>query len=377
MKTLVFVLAAFLSLMGVYAAMAEVPVAPAAGGVDAEVDARAKAAAEAQRKAVLDLKRRWAHAADAGDPEAMIRVAALTEHDKDATPADISAALDLYEKAADKGQDYARERMCHAYLLGDHRPVDVAKGATYCNALPNKNPLSLFWVGYDYENGITGPKDEAGAIHFYIDAAKAGSGDAADALGRIALDKGQPENARPWLTHGVYLGSAAAMDRLAGMLTAGQGGPVETAEAAWLYRAAARFGNAHAMEQVKTLPPAQTMKIPNFWGAKGVEMKRTYQDGIVMRTSTLTAAKIATSLQTVFPAVLTKEKEWWVTIECFIDNRHRIDVCFLSDDYPPGLHLGGNVENFFRESVTVAESDADGRPTADFPIKLTVRMLMQ
>ena len=66
-----------------------------------------------------------------------------------------------------------------------------------------------------------------------------------------------------------------------------------------------------------------------------------------------------------------------MTIECFIDNRHRIDVCFLSDDYPPGLHLGGNVENFFRESVTVAESDADGRPTADFPIKLTVRMLMQ
>lgn len=374
MRTAVLVMTVLVSLGGNGAAVAQ---APATGDAHAQADARAKAAEEAEHKAMLDLKQRWTHAADAGDPEAMIRVAALTEHDKGATPADVAAALDLYERAADKGQNYAQERMCHAYLLGDGRPVDVAKGATYCNALPNKNALSLFWVGYDYENGVTGPKDGAGAIHFYIEAAKAGSGDAAAALGRIALDKGEPENARPWLTHGVYLGSADAMDRLAGMLTTGQGGTADTAEAAWLYRAAARFGNAHAIEQVKSLPPPETSKILNFWGPKGVEMKRTYKDGIVMRTSTLTAMKIAAALQTVFPAVLTKEKEGWVTIECFIDNRQRIDVCFLSQDYPPGQHLGGNVENFFRDSVTVAESDAAGHSTADMPIKLTVRMLMQ
>ena len=167
----------------------------------------------------------------AGWPDAMADMAHLLEEGSMGVTADRAAALDLYEKAADKHQRLAQRKMCVAYLLGEGRPHDVVKAMSYCNALGIKDPVGLFWAGYDYEMGLSGPKDEQSAYILYGDAVKLGSGEAADALGRKALALKRPDVARQWFRRGVYLGSASAMVHLAAMTEAGEGGPADADEA--------------------------------------------------------------------------------------------------------------------------------------------------
>lgn len=163
--------------------------------------------------------------------EATMEFGALVEQGDDGVQPDRATALDLYEKAAAKGQHIARGKMCRAYLLGEGRSKDLTKAAPYCNSLGPEDPIALFWAAYDFQNGITGPKDEKQALDLYALSAANGSGDAALVLGRKAIADGKPEAARVWFRRGVKLGSTDAMIALADLLDEGKGGHRDSSEA--------------------------------------------------------------------------------------------------------------------------------------------------
>ncbi len=324
----------------------------------------------------------------------MIDLATVKEQGAYNTPIDRAGALDLYERAAGSDDTIGRRKMCIAYLLGEGRPKNAARGMDYCNALGDKDPVGLFARGYDYQMGLTGPADEGVAMGFYIDAVKAGSGDAAVAMAGIATKAGKLDLARQWFQRGVYLGSADAMDGLASMTEAGQGGLTDAVEAGWLYRNAASRGNVHATEQMsgrtvemermclmigggKIITTAEGTRYVDNASKTAPVITHTYTDKSGPKSETLTYGKLIGLLSANFPqSAIDAGRGGMASIECYVDANHVFDACVVPREYPATLGFGRALEAQFNGHMSISETDDFGNSTAQHLLQQTVRWQM-
>ncbi len=336
---------------------------------DPVVAAKAQAQEDIDRQAMA---RRAAYGRSSSD---VANYAALLEQGDDTHAPDRAAALDAYEKAAAIGNTTGRRRMTIAYILGEGRPVDLQKGLDYATKLGVQDPAALFSAGVDFERGLTGPKDMAMAVTTYIDAAEAGSAEAMDAIGRLALAEGKLDVARGWFRQGVYYGSADAMDHLAAMAEAGQGGAVDKAEAYWLYTNAARRGSVHAQAWIDALP-ASTAPLPRIaLKAKTGEMTltRTYTLAGHAKTESLNPTALAADLGNYYPSAAINDRvEGSATVHCYVNGDHKIDACLIARELPAGYDFGKLLQQLYDGQITVSDTDAVGRPTAHSVFLLTL-----
>jgi glutathione S-transferase len=257
-----------------------------------------------------------------------------------------------------------------AYLLGEGRPRDPVKGMAVCAELPHNNAVFMFAGAYDYQNGLSGPKDEDTARNLYALATKAGSGEAADAMGQYLLAEGKADMARQWFRRGVYLGSPDAMDHLAQMVEAGQGGPADADEAGWLYEHAALRGNVHAQGQPKSAHLLSACMADN-----GTEMAitHTYSDKSGPHTETVTLDRLISLLTRSFSTWVNEATiEGSATITCHIAADHTLDACILEREFPQRAGYGQTLEAVFNGHISVADQDALSRPTAHRRLALAV-----
>ena len=347
--------------------------------LDKPYDAAADALYQANRNKLFQ---KLADSAAKGDGDAMANLASVLEYGDPRHTQDRGAAFDLYEKAAAKDDRVGREKMCVAYLLGEDRPKDVAKGMTaYCNKLGTRSAVALWAIGYDYQYGLSGPKDEDTAMNLYAQAVQAGSGEAADALGQKALDTGKLEIARRWFRQGVYRGSTDAMDDLARLADAGQGGPQDKAEAYWLYVNAARRGNANARGWLAALPaPIEPLpRMALVKGGKATEITQTYKDKSgADKTLALNSVGLAQRLQDYYPSRAYEDHvEGWATTHCYIGADHKVDVCLIERESPMGYDFGRVLEGLYDGQLTVPDQDVAGQSTAHTVFVLTLYWLLQ
>lgn len=334
------------------------------------------AEAEMQRTTAAKQLQDLTKAAGQGDRAAALTLAGMFEQGSLYVPMDRAKAFDLYEVAAQQGDPTGREKMCVAYVLGDGRPVDRVKGLTYCQSLGNRNGTALFSGGYDFEHGITGPKDDKTAAAFYVEAGKLGSAEAMDTLGVRALARSKPEDARNWFRRGVSLGSAAAMDHLAVMTEAGQGGPADPKEAHWLYVNAARRGNAHAAAWLAALPappvPLPQSRLLGDEKDKGL-ITRTYVDKKGAHTELFDTKTVVDALTAAYPLTRFQElSQGAATIHCYVDAGHVLDVCIIQAESPLGYGYGRILAALFGDRLTAEDKGLDGLPTANTVFAFTV-----
>lgn len=304
--------------------------------------------------------------AASGDANKMAALGAILEYGFGTTGLDRTGAFDLYEKAADKGSVIGRQKMCVAYLLGEGRPVNVSKGMDYCNVLGVKDPAGLFGGGYDYANGISGPKDEGLAMAAYIQAGKLGSGEAMDAIGRKVVELGKPDLARKWYRQGAILGAADAMDDLAGLFERGEGGEVDKAGAYWLYVNAARRGNAHALAWVAALPESsRPLERVNLYNAEKAMIMETVTDKQGSHTRPFDLRTLGPALSRYYPgAAVEGHIDGTVLLHCYIDGDHDMDICLVQNEYPAGYAFGPIMMAVFDKPLSVVDQDTEGHPTA-------------
>ena len=304
----------------------------------------------------------------AGKVAAMVALAGKYEFGDEHNAPDAVAALGLYEKAADAGNGVGLGRLCVAYILGEGRAQDTAKGLSYCNQLTDDSPAALFAKGYTTRDGKGGPADAAAAALF-VRAVNGGSGAAADQLGRDALAAGKPEAARDWFRKGVFRGSVDALDDMARLVEAGQGGPQDKAEAYWLYVNAARHGNAHAQTWVAALPataePLKRIVLKKGKIVMPMSVLRTDGKG-AQKAVSVDPNGIFRDLQGYYPrSAFEHHISGYSAIDCYVNSANRVDACWLRREDPPGYEFGHVLENIYEGVVTVAEKDAAGLPTAN------------
>jgi TPR repeat protein len=313
--------------------------------------------------------------AKGGEANSIVDLASSLEMPDGVNPVDRDAAMDLYQKAADKGDRTGRQKTCLAYLLGEGRIESAATAMPYCNALGLKDRVGLFAIAYDYQTGLSGPKDEDMAMSLYVQAFQAGSGEAAAALGVKALSLGKLETARQWFKRGAYLGSADAIDHLAVMVEAGDGGVKDELEARWLYASAADRGNVHATKRVEEWPDAKDppsicafSKTDNPTG-----ITHTWSDAKGKHTEAINLHLFKKLMTDNFPADMRGSQVAGDTrVNCYIGADHVIDVCVVRQEFPIGYGIAASVQAFFNGQVTVANEDADGTDTANKILDLGV-----
>ncbi len=305
-------------------------------------------------------------AADGGDNEARVNLGSVLEQAYPVGTPDLAGALALYEKAADEYNRYGRERMCVAYLLGEGRPVNLAKAMSYCSKLPDTDPVGLFSAGYEYDHGIGGPKDVDTAIAFYSQAIKAGSGEAMDAIGEKAMDASNPSGARRWFRQAVVAGSADGMAHLAALLESGQGGAVDADEAGWLYVNAARRGNADAARWVAAHPDWRPLQRVQVADGKTSLISQTITDDKGTRTIPFDIAALAKAMADYYPPnAAAMRLDASVSIHCYIDGGNRIDVCLPENEYPVGYGFGPLVLALYNGDLSVPATNTSGETTAN------------
>ncbi len=298
--------------------------------------------------------------------DSMVAYAAVLEYGTPPQPKDRAGALDLYEKTADRGNIIGREKMCIAYLMGDDRKYDPNKAyGSYCGKLEHDDPVFIFSVAYDYEHGLSGPKDEATALGLYAQAAEKGNREAMNAVALLALAKGKPKNAAVWFRQAIAHGSIEAMDHLAQLLETGLGVDKDMDEAWWLYVNAARFGDAQAAVHLAALGPREPLLRVRLLDVKKTLMNQTVTDTKGTRNEPFDILKLAKQLSDYYPpAALQVRQEGQSTTNCYINGKHEVDVCMPMDDYPIGFGFSETMQALFNGRLTAAEVDADGLPTA-------------
>ncbi len=301
-----------------------------------------------------------------GDNEALVNLASALEQGYPPETPDIAAALQLYEKAADQNDRYGRERMCVAYLLGEGRPADMAKAMGYCNKLPDTDPAGLFSAAFDYDHGISGPKDTDGAMAFYTQAIKAGSGEAMDAIGEKALAASNPSGARKWFRQAAAAGSADGMVHLAALLETGQGGDIDPDEAYWLYANADRRGNATATAWLAAQPaPHSPLDRVDITDGKTSLISQTISDAQGTRTVPFDIYALGQAMANYYPPnAVAANMEASVEMHCYIDGGNKIDLCLLEREYPVGYGFGALVLALYNGNLSVPAVNAKGEPTA-------------
>ncbi len=290
----------------------------------------------------------------------MISLAALLEDGLTSAGFDRAGAMDLYEKAADRGNIVGRRKMCVAYFLGEGRPVNRAKAASYCNLLPQNDATHEFALAYDSEHSQHTDADTDSILATYIDAAKKGSADAMDILGQKALELAAPVAARNWFRQGAALGSADAIDHLAAMAEAGQGADVDTDEAYWLYINAANRGNVHARAWVAALPSDRQPLGRMTYRSNAAFLTETTKGDKGPHTDHIGLEQVGHALQSVYPSEF---KDAWITVHCYIGSSHNVEVCLPEREMPPGTDFTQSLNWLFYRSLSVNDTDVSGRST--------------
>ncbi|MDC7683193.1 tetratricopeptide repeat protein [Asticcacaulis sp. BYS171W] len=277
-------------------------------------------------------------------------------------------AYNLYEAAADKGEVRALSVMCTAYLLGINRPVNAARAMTYCNKLDVKHPTLIFSVAYDYDLGLSGPKDEAMAMQEYLSAAQPGYGlpgnaEAMNMIGQKLLK--QPDKtsqARQWFRKAARGGSLEGMVNLAKMAEAGQGGLQDSEQAAWLYTNAARFGHKGAIAWLaaQTTPPMPRPRV-SLRTAKGWLITQTTEDNKGRHTKPFALQNNNKVL-----VALTGKDEFTKSamFQCYINAEHVVDVCLTLREYPVGYNLAAIVHEMLGPVLIADPKDSRDQSTA-------------
>ncbi len=302
-----------------------------------------------------------------GNSEALTYLAAVKEQGDEAEPADLAAAYDLYEQAGQMGNPIAVKKMCLAYLLGEGRPKDVARAAGFCNKVDAKDPVTFFWGGYDYQFGVSGPKDLDSAKAAYAQAFEGGSGEAADAIGQMAYAGGHLDVAHSWFRRGVYLGSADAMDHLAGMAEHGQASPRDMVEATWLYGLAAARGNAHAMAWKASHPELKVAHSVLKTDKAQIALTHTYGTGTQQATEPLTSDRIALLMHKILNNIINsgyEEAYRYAHFECYIGLSHEVEACAMTREFPPGFGMSGILHAIWDGRISAPDRDAAGNPMA-------------
>ena len=315
-----------------------------------------------------------------GNAGAMANTASLLEQGTQDDAPDLGQAYDLYEKAADLNDPLGREKMCLAYLLGEGRSANPAKAMGYCSKLDDTDAVGLFSAGFDYDHGLSGPRDEKTALTFYAQAIKQGSGEAMDAVGQKALAAGNLTGARLWFRQATVAGSADGMAHLAAMIAAGQGGDQDAAEAYWLYVNAARRGNADAVRWVAALPAtAHPLDRVILVRAKQSLMTEAVADKTgVTHVQPFNVLKIFGDVTDYLPPEVTERRiSGRVQIHCYIDGKNRIDVCITEQEFPVGHGYGPIMATLFNGRIGVADHDVDGHVTAHGVMVLTFSWNME
>ncbi len=287
-------------------------------------------------------------------------------------------AFKLYEKAAGRADLRSRERLCLAYLTGEGRPADIAKAMGYCNKLPDDDAVALFSAGYDYDHGISGPKDEKTAVAFYAQAVKKGSGDAMGAVGAKALAAGNPAGARKWFRQGVVNGSGDAMAHLAALLDSGQGGAADPDEARWLYANAGRRGNSVANAWLDSHGDDKALPHVNLTTANTSLISEVTKnaDGTTI-DKPFNVWALGKDLTKYFPArAMADQVTGTVIVQCYIDGNHQLDVCLSKFEYPVGYDYGPIILALFNGQLKAADTDTQGAPTAHATATFVFRWLL-
>lgn len=337
------------------------------GGNGSPSDPKALEAA-ARTQAMLDKQReKLTQAVAAGDKKALTPLAAKLEYGDDTHKPDEAAALDLYEKAADLGSAVGIGKIGVAYILGEGRPHDPARGLALCDKLTDDSPTALFARGYAAHEGVGGKVDMATAADLLTKAVAAGSGPAADILGRDALAAGKPDEARNWFRKGAYRESVDALDDMARMAESGQGGPQDTVEAQWLYVKAAWRGNAHAgdwVAQHRNLSPVPSLTLEK--GKADTAITETFTDAKGKSTgSPVDISAVKVDFMNYYPKrARAAHIGGYAGIDCYVNAGHKVDACWLRREDPPGYEFGRTIEQLYEGDLTVADKDAAGAPTA-------------
>ena len=305
--------------------------------------------------------------AQSGNAEAMTYLAMLKEQGDEIEPIDLAGAFDLYEKAALQGNPIAVKKMCLAYLLGNGQPKDVVKASGFCNKVDEQDAVTFFWGGYDYQNGVTGPKDIDSAKAAYQEAFVRGSGEAADALGRIAYDDGHLDAARDWFRRGASLGSVDAMDHLAGMVEEGQAGDKDPVEAVWLYGLAAQWGNRHAQDWLASHPHPEVPESVLARDKTEVTLTHTYLDAGQVKTEPLTASRLSVLMHKrlggiVHPGGATDY--YYATFECYVRAARDVDLCVAAREFPLGFSMASILHAIWDGPIAAPEHDVRGNAMA-------------
>ncbi len=302
-----------------------------------------------------------------GDPEAVAQMAMLKEQGDEITPIDLQGAFDLYEQAAARNNPIAIKKMCMAYLLGQGRPKDVVKASGFCNRVDAKDAVTLFWGGYDYQFGVSGPKDIEAAKAAYQQAFLDGSGDAADAIGQMAFDGGHFDAARSWYRRGASMGSAGAMVHLAGLAERGQGGGKDAVEAAWLYGLAAQRGNTDAVIWVAAHRNITVPKMVLRVDKTETVLTHTYGPPDKEKTETLTQARISMLMRTEVKRNLLGgglSSTYFAFFDCYVRGDHEVDVCVPTREFPLEVGITRVLHAVWDGRVSVPERDVAGASTA-------------
>ncbi|MFT4076977.1 MAG: tetratricopeptide repeat protein [Asticcacaulis sp.] len=313
-----------------------------------------------------------------GDAEAMTNLATLMEQGDEIAPIDLKIAYDLYEPAARLGNPVAVKKMCLAYLLGEGRPKDVIKASGFCNKVDATDAVTYFWGGYDYQYGVTGPADLDSARASYQVAVERGSGEAADAIGQMAFNGGHFDVARGWYRKGATLGSADAMDHLAGMAEQGQGGGKDSIEAAWLYGYAGQRGNSHAQDWLRAHPGLEVSSDNLGKGASEITLTHIFGQGAAQKTEPLTVSRLSTLMHRRLDGVISNSPDhyyYFAYFDCYVGLSREVDLCVTSREYPLGFNMGDILRAVWGGRISLPERDADGNPTAQSHFKFGLSLV--
>ena len=336
---------------------------------DVQADARMTADLEKQREKLTQ-------EVAAGRIKSLTPLAAKLEYGDSHHAPDRAAAFDLYQKAADLGSGVGSSKMCIAYILGEGRPHDPARGLAYCDKLTDDSPTALFAHGYAAHEGIGMTADPAAARALFVKSVTNGGGPAADWLGRDALAAGKPEEARDWFRKGAFRGSADALDDMARMVESGQGGPQDAAEAYWLYTNAARAGNAHAAEWSAAHPDARPLdRLILEQGKTATVVTETFTDAKGQpQTRSVSVDAIRQGLQGYYPKpAALAHVSGHSALDCYVDAGHAIDACWLRREDPPGYEFGWALESLYEGHLTLAPTDVVGQSTAQRVFRVAIR----
>jgi TPR repeat protein len=198
-----------------------------------------------------DAATRFRKAAEAGDPDGMIKLGYMYATGRGVPQSDADA-FGWYRKAADAGNPDGMYGVGAMYADGRGVPQSDAEAAAWFRrAADAGSPEGMNKLGVMYAKGRVVPRNDADAAVWYRKAADGGSSDGMNNLGYMYAKglgvRRDDAEAVAWFRKAADAGSSAGMDDLGYMYANGRGVPASDSDAAAWYRKAADAGSVLGM----------------------------------------------------------------------------------------------------------------------------------